>query len=291
MRYAFYPGCVSQGGCPELYQSMMAVAPILDLELEPLVGEACCGAGVLHEKNPELADTLNARTFAMAEKMGLTLMTICSTCQGVLSKVNHRLRSSPSYLARINRTLAEDGLEYKGATEVKHLLWVLAEDYGLDRLKSLIKRPLTGMRGAPFYGCYIVRPSYLLGFDQYPGRTDYLDDVIRALGAEPVEYTEGDKCCGFPILTMNRPNSLAMTANRVSLAQEANSDFMVTPCPLCHLNLDGQQPDAAAMKKTPLGLPILHLPQVLGLALGVDPKALGLDRHIISTKKVVQDLS
>ncbi len=288
MKYAFYTGCVAKGGAPELYQSMMQITTKLGLELEELVGASCTGAGVLHEKNPVLADTLNARTFAMAERMGLPIMTICSTCQGVMSKVNHRLRSSSEYLARINRYLADEGLEYKGATEVKHLLWILAEDIGLDKLKTLVTNPLTDLRGAPFYGCYIVRPSAVLGFNEHPGREQYLDDVISTLGAEPVEYDGKDKCCGFPILTMNRTNSLSMTAKHIAEAKnEGSADFMVTPCPLCHLNLDGQQPDAATLRKTPLGLPILHLPQALGLAMGIDPKALGLERHIVSTKDVV----
>ncbi len=288
MKYAFYTGCVAKGGAPELYNSTVQVASRLGIEFEELVGAACTGAGVLHEKNPVLADTLNARTFAMAERLGLPIMTICSTCQGVMTKVNYRLRSSSEYLAKINSYLADEGLEYKGTTEVKHLLWILAEDIGLEKLKTLVTNPLTDLKGAPFYGCYIVRPSAILGLDDHPGRTEYLDEVIKVMGAEPVDYDGKDKCCGFPILTMNRTNSLSMTAKHVGEAKnEGHADFMVTPCPLCHLNLDGQQPDAATLGKTPLGLPILHLPQALGLAMGIDPKALGLDHHIVSTREVV----
>ena len=283
MKYAFYPGCVSKGGCPELYQSMTLVAQKLDLELVELEEASCTGAGVLHERNPELADTLNARTFAMAERLGLPLITICSTCAGVMSKVNHRLHNNPAYLERINRHLADEGLKYNGTTEVKHLLWFLVEDFGLERLKALAVNPLTGLRAAPFYGCYIVRPSATLGFAEHPGRSGYLEEVIAALGAVPVEYDGSDKCCGLPILTMNRRNALKMTADHVGEAMEAQADCMVTPCPLCHLNLDGQQPDAAGIAHTTLGLPIVHLPQLLGLAMGMAPKSLGLNRHIVST--------
>jgi len=156
MKYAFYPGCVSRGGCPELYPSAVKVTGALGIELEEIKDAACTGAGVLPQN---ISDPINARTFAKAENMGLPIMTICSTCQGVMLQANHRLKGDPEYRAKINKEyLAEEGLEYKGTTEVKHLLWVLMEDYGVERLKSLIKRPLKGLRVSPFYGCFLRRP-------------------------------------------------------------------------------------------------------------------------------------
>jgi succinate dehydrogenase / fumarate reductase cytochrome b subunit len=286
MKYAYFPGCVSRGACRELGQSMRAIAPKLGLELVELEDAACTGAGVLSERDPELADTLNARTFALAERLGLPLLNICSTCQGVMSQVNHKLTSNPAYLARVNGTLAEQGLEYRGTLEVKNLLWALVEDIGLERLKSLVRKPLRNLRVAPFYGCYILRPSSVLGFGQYPDRPRYLEQVISALGAEPVDFDGKTKCCGFPILTMNRENSLSMAADHLLEAKDKGADCMVTPCPLCHLNLDANQPDAAGVKKTRIGLPVLHLPQLLGMAMGFSPKELGLSRHVVSTKSV-----
>ena len=99
MKYAFYPGCVSRGGCPELYPAAKLICERLGIELEEMPGASCTGAGVLQEKNRTLGDTLNARTFAMAENLGLPIMTICSTCQGVMSQANHRLKNDPEYLA------------------------------------------------------------------------------------------------------------------------------------------------------------------------------------------------
>jgi succinate dehydrogenase / fumarate reductase cytochrome b subunit len=284
MRYAYYPGCVSQGGAPELFKAMQLVSERLGFTLEHLKEAACTGAGVLQERDPELGDTLNARTFAMAEQRGLPLMTICSTCQGVMSQANHRLKNDDEYRTFINRYLAPEGLEYKGTTEVKHLMWVLVEDYGLDRLKEHVRRPLTGVSLAPFYGCYVVRPTEKLGYDKFPERDTYLEQIITTLGGTAVDYSGKTKCCGFPILTMNRENSLRMAGDHVLEAKETGADAMVTPCPLCHLNLDGQQPEAAAVKKTQLNLPVIHLPQMMGLALGIDPNTLGMSRHIVSTK-------
>ncbi len=285
MRYAYYPGCVSQGAAPELFQAMRLVAERLGFSLVHLKEAACTGAGVLQERDPELADTLNARTFAMAEKRGLPLMTICSTCQGVMSQANQRLKKDPDYRAFINRYLEPEGLAYSGATEVKHFMWVLVEDYGLDRLKEQVKRPLTGVALAPFYGCYVLRPSSALGFDEHPQRNTYLEQIITTLGGVPVDFRGKSKCCGFPILTMNRDNSLRMAGDHLLEAKGKGADAMVTPCPLCHLNLDTAQPDAARVHKTQINLPVVHLPQMIGLALGLEARALGLNRHIVSTRQ------
>lgn len=286
-KYAFFPGCVSRGACKELYQSMLQVSGKFALELVELKEAACTGAGVLTERDPELADTLNARTFAMAEKLQLPLLNICSTCQGVMSQANDRLLSDVSYLEKVNRTLAEEGLSYQGKTEIKNFLWVLVEDIGLGRIKEMVKKPLKGLRVAPFYGCYILRPSKVLGFSTHPDRGKYLELIIETLGAEAVDFSGKTRCCGFPILTMNRQNSLSMAGDHLLEAKGFGADCLVTPCPLCHLNLDAQQPDAAKVKRRDIGLPIIHLPQLLGLAMGIEPKKLGLGKHVVSTHSVL----
>jgi len=287
MKYAFFPGCVSRGGCPELYPAALGVCERLGIELEIMEGASCTGAGVLQEKNQRLGDTLNARTFAMAEALGLPIMTICSTCQGVMSQAHKRLGDDLAYRGEINQVLAEEGLEYKGEVVVKHLLWILVEDIGLETLKGFITTPLAGLRVAPFYGCYIIRPTGALGFDEHPEREDSLERVIEPLGADVVDFAGKTKCCGFPILTINERNSVDMVANHTIDAKGLGADAMVTPCPLCHLNLDGFQPKASAQRGIKIDLPILHLPQVLGLAMGMDPKSMGLSRHIVSTKKLL----
>ncbi|MFQ5879600.1 MAG: CoB--CoM heterodisulfide reductase iron-sulfur subunit B family protein [Dehalococcoidia bacterium] len=290
MRYAFWPGCVSRGACPELDQSIGKVADRLGLELIELKEASCTGAGVLSEQNPELADTLNARTFAMAEKLGLPLMNICSTCQGVMSRVNHKLANDSAYLAHINETLAEEGLHYSGGLEIKNFLWVLVEDVGLEKLRSMVTRPLAGLRVAPFYGCYILRPSQELGYGDRPERGQYLEQVIAALGAEPVDFRGKTRCCGFPIVTMNRRNSLSMAGDHLMEAKGNGADAMVTPCPLCHLNLDAQQPNASKIKGRAIELPILHLPQLVGLAMGVRSEEMRLNRHVVPTEKALMQV-
>ena len=290
MKLAYWPGCVSRGFTPELHGSMHLVAPKLDLELVELDRANCCGAGVIAEHNQEMADTLNARTFAMAQKVdgAAGMMNICSTCQGAQSECQERLDADSGYREHVNNRLSEEGLSYERGGEWwnKNLLWLLVEEIGLDKLREKVVRPLEGLRIAPFYGCYIVRPTSRLGYDRFPHRDQYLDQVIEALGGSSVEYAGRYRCCGFPVITMAKQTSLRQAGRHLADAIDADADCMVTPCPLCHLNLDLQQPDAAQYVERDLGLPVLHLPQLVGLALGLEPKELGMDKHVVGTRAV-----
>ena len=284
MKYAFFPGCVSQGGAPELHTATMLICQKLGIEIQEISGWTCCGAGVMQEKNQLFSDTLNARTFAKAEQAALPILTICSTCQGVMGQANLRMKRDPEYLAQINSYLAEEGLEYQGTAQPKHLLWILIEDYGLDNLLAQVTRPLSGLRVAPFYGCYIVRPTEALDIEEHPERQTSLETLIEKLGATLVDFAGKTRCCGFPILTINEKNSVAMVAKHTAEVKELGADAMVTPCPLCHLNLDGYQPKASKQLNRSIDLPILHLPQLIGLAMGFSHQELGLQKHIIDTK-------
>ena len=281
-KYAFFPGCVAKGGCPELYPAAVKVANKLGFDLVEMEDVGCTGAGVLSQ---EVSDPINARTLAKAEVLGLPIMTICSTCQGVIGKANLRLQKDPEYREKINRDyLAEEGLEYQGTTDVKHMLWILGEDYGLEKLKEKVVNPLTGVKIASFYGCYMRRPSDVLQLEQFPDRKKYLEATIEILGGEAVATKGKGQCCGFPILSANERNSLEMCGNHTIEAKKKGADVMVTPCPLCHLELDGMQPRAESHKKQKIQLPVLHLPQLVGLAIGFTPKDMKMERHIDSTK-------
>jgi succinate dehydrogenase / fumarate reductase cytochrome b subunit len=227
----------------------------------------------------------------MAQETGLAMMNICSTCQGAQSECQERLDADSAYRAHINEVLAAEGLEYQGGISNKNFLWLLVEDYGLDKLAALVKRPLTGLRIGPFYGCYVLRPTSRLGYDRYPDRDRYLEQLIGVLGGEAVDYDGARKCCGFPVITMNRETSLGQAGRHVGDAIDAGADALVTPCPLCHLNLDLQQPDAAKVVGRDLDLPVLHLPQLVGLALGFEPKELGMGKHVVRTAPVERKLA
>ncbi len=288
MAYAFFPGCVSKGGCPELYPAAKMVADKLNIELVELRDVGCTGAGVLSQ---EVSDPVNARTLAKVEKMGMTMMTICSTCQGVFTQANHRLQSDPEYRDRINQDyLASEGLRYDGTVDVKHFVWILDEEFGLENLKDLVVHPLEGLKVAPFYGCYLRRPPELMVPKGFEGRKTVLEKTIETLGGEVVNTSGKGKCCGFPILSSSEENSLAMCGDHTLEAKGKGANCMVTPCPLCHLELDGKQDDAAKHKKQDIDLPVLHLPQMVGLALGFTPKDMGLNKHLVSTDEIVNIL-
>jgi succinate dehydrogenase / fumarate reductase cytochrome b subunit len=288
MKVAYWPGCVSRGFTPELHGAMAKVAPLLDIELLELDRGNCCGAGVIAEHNQELADTLNARTFALAQQTDSALMmNICSTCQGSMSECQERLDANAEYRDHVNQTLSDDGLRYQRGITNKNFLWLLVEDIGLDALKQKVKRPLENLRVGPFYGCYIVRPADRLGIDAEHARDDYLHRLIDALGGTVIDYAGAYKCCGFPIITMNKEASLKQAGRHLGDAVDADADCLVTPCPLCHLNLDLQQPLAERVVGRDLGMPVLHLPQLVGLALGLDPKELGMSKHVVKPTSVI----
>lgn len=287
LRFALYPGCAAKGATPELYQSTMAIVGRLGIDVVELAAASCCGAGVVTEAEPEVALALNARTFAQAERLGLDVMTICGTCQGVMGAANKRLKTEPGLLDRINRLLEPEGIVYRGTVQVKHLLWIIVREIGVRKLGEQVRVPLRTLRIAPFYGCYILRPSWDLGFDD-PENPASLEQVIRALGGEAVAYAGRTKCCGFPIILEKEAVAMAMSGANMKEAKEQGADCMVTPCPLCHMSLDIYQDRAGQAVKTPLNLPILHLPQLLGLAMGIPGKELGLARHLISVDSIVR---
>ena len=287
LKFALYPGCAAQGATPELYQSTMAIIGRLGIEVVELKAAACCGAGVVSEAEPDVALAINARTFAQAEQLGLDVMTICGTCQGVMGSANKRLRENAALLARINGMISREGLRYEGRVQVKHLLWIVVRELGLSRLREQVKVPLTELRIAPFYGCYILRPSWDVGFDD-PENPTSLEKVIEALGGEPVAYAGRTKCCGFPIILEKESIAMAMNGNNLKEAKDRGAQAMVTPCPLCHMSMDIYQERAAKAVKAKLDLPVLHLPQLIGLAMGIPGKQLGFGRHIVSVDEIVR---
>ena len=288
MKVAFYPGCVSKGACPELYVSAKAIAEPLGLELNELDSAPCTGAGVLSEQNPQLADALNGLTLAMAESEGADLMTICSTCQGVLSNHNYHFKQDKERMDRANATIGDQGFRYSGTTKVKHLLWMLFEDIGIDRSQRRNQTKAHRAENRAVLRLLHFSPEESLGLRNVPSAKPIWSGSSPCVGAEPVEYRGSTKCCGFPMLTFNRDKALAMGGNHIIEAKDKGADLLVTPCPLCHLNLDGQQPDAARVLKKDIGVPIFHLPQLLGLAFGMDPAELRLDHHVVSTKGALE---
>jgi len=294
LKYAYFPGCVAQGACRELDQSTKALTTALGIELIELKKAACCGSGTFKEDSQLLEDTVNARNIALAEELHLPLLTHCSTCQGVIGHVDERLKSAqqndPKYIEQINGLLKKEGCSpYQGSSEVKHLLWALVGDYGLEALQQKVTRKLAGLKCAAFYGCYLLRAQDRIPFDD-PHQPESMENVFRAVGATPVYYQGRTQCCGWPLASYATTQSFQMAGSRLQDAIASGADCLVTPCPLCHLNLDSRQPEVEQVIGQKLGLPVLHLPQLVALALGISPQKLGLDRHIVSTQPILDKL-
>lgn len=282
MKYAFFPGCVLEGIASEAYSATFKVAKELGIEIHEIEGWTCCGATHVQDIDTTTGLTINARNISLAEKMGMPIMTVCNTCTLMLRSAKAELDNGEK--DRINALLKEGELKYQGTSEITHLLWILVRDYGLDKLKAKIKRPLTGMKIAPYYGCHILRPSAVMGFEDHYNPHS-LEDLIRILGAEPIEYDAKLKCCGFHAVFPAEQDALKLTGQNCKSAIEVNADAVVTPCPLCQMQLDAYQPGGRAKVGVKEEVTVLHLQQLVGLALGMSPKELGITKHVAINDK------
>ncbi|HVA36633.1 MAG TPA: CoB--CoM heterodisulfide reductase iron-sulfur subunit B family protein [Candidatus Dormibacteraeota bacterium] len=285
-KYGFFPGCVAKESCKELYNSTLILAEKLGIELVELKAASCCGASVLNDTHRDVARVLNARTYAQAEEMGLDdVVTICSTCTGHMRAANKEMLEDQHLMDGANAVLAKFGKKYNGTVRVRHLLWVLIDDIGLDKLAAMVVNPLRGLKVAPFYGCHIIRPEEVNGWES--ARNPHsLEDLIEAIGGEAVDYAGKTRCCGFHIQLEKDGVAANMVGQNMRMAKDEGAEAVLTPCPLCHLALDGYQQDAA-QRWGRTDLPIFHLPQLVALALGVPHEKLGIAKHLIDPTKVL----
>ena len=290
-KVAYYKGCLASLSAKELDTSTRALAPKVGLELEELETVTCCGAGDIHEADPDFYLHLNARILAYAEATGAeTLMTVCNVCTLNLRQANAMLSNDDELRGRVNENLQSVGIPpYSGKVDVRHLLWEIADGPGYELLKEAAHKGLKGLRVAPFYGCQILRPSKLLGFED-PDRPWSLERIIEACGGEAVDYPAKIKCCGFPIIQAREETALGELIQPIEQASEAGADAIVTPCPLCHLSLDAWQSKLKAATGKDFRMPILHLSQLVGVAAGLEESELKFKRHVVSVAPVVEKL-
>lgn len=287
-RFAYYPGCVAEFSSKELNATTKALAPLLDIELLPMPAATCCGAGDIAEAKPNLYLTLNVRILSQAEEMGVDILTICNVCTLNLRRANKMVKEDPRMLEAVNEELVKAGARpYQGTKEVTHLLWFLATEEGLSLLEARGPKGLNGLRVAPYYGCQLLRPSSVMGFED-PDRPQSLERLITALGGEVADYGSKTKCCGFPIILAREEVALRESHVALSEARDAGAQCMVTPCPLCHLAMDAYQRKTEKQMGEEYNLPVLHLPQLLGLALGIPTADMEFKRHMVPVDTVLE---
>ncbi len=290
-KVAYYKGCLASLSAKELDSSTKALAPKVGIELEELESVTCCGAGDIHEAEPDYYLHLNARILAYAAATGSdTLLTVCNVCTLNLRQANFQLIGDRELRARVNANLLSVGAPaYERDVDVRHFLWELSEGDGYERLQQAAHKGLKGLKIAPFYGCQILRPSRVLGFED-PDRPSSLERIIEACGGEAVDYPAKLKCCGFPIIQAREETALGELIQPIEQAMEAGADAMVTPCPLCHLSLDAWQSKLKKATGRDFAMPILHLSQLIGVAAGLSDSELKFKRHVVSVRPVLEKL-
>jgi succinate dehydrogenase / fumarate reductase cytochrome b subunit len=290
-RVAYYKGCLASLSAKELDSSTQALAPKVGLDLVELETVTCCGAGDIHEAEPDYYLHLNARILAYAEAAGCDeLLTVCNVCTLNLRQANWQLKNDDGLRERVSNNLERVGVPpYSGNVEVRHLLWEIAEGEGYELLKQSAHKGLKGLKIAPFYGCQILRPSKLLGFED-PDRPWSLERIIEACGGTAIDYPAKVKCCGFPIIQAREETALGELIQPIEQAKEAGADAIVTPCPLCHLSLDAWQSKLKEATGKDFAMPILHLSQLVGVAAGLEESELKFKRHVVSVTPVLEKL-
>jgi len=279
-KLAYYPGCPSEATALEQHMSTEAVFEKLGIELKEVEDWNCCGAA--EAEDPMLVYALNARNLAIAEKESLNIMTPCSICYYNLARTAKALKEDEKLNAEVKGI--DSSLSYNGTITAKHVLDVLVNDVGLDELKSKIVKKVN-LKVAPYYGCYIGRPP-VTAFDD-PDDPVLMDQLIELIGGENVPYsTMKTKCCGGPLMMTRADIAFEMARKVLETAKNAGADCIALACPLCGMMLDAKQPDIEEFFNITIGMPVLYFSQLLGLALGVEPKKLALNKNIVSTKEI-----
>jgi heterodisulfide reductase subunit B len=278
-KYAYFPGCSLEKMGRSYHVSALETTRALGVELQEIEDWNCCGATAYFHVDELLAHTLCARNIALAEQTKLDLVAPCSGCYKNMYFARAHLKREPDLAQHINVALAEDDLKFTGTSEVRHLLDVLVRDVGFDEVRARIQRPLSGLRVAPYYGCQILRPRKDHEDVEQPR---FFEDLMSAIGAEPVEYRLKLRCCGGALIITNREAALSMVRNLLENAVRSGAAIIATACPLCQVNLECYQKQVNSEFGTDLNVPVLYFTQLVGLALGIAPERLGIGSELVS---------
>lgn len=285
MKYSYFPGCSLKGTGRAYEESLIPVMKSLGAELEELDDWNCCGATAYMAVDEVKACVMASRNLAIAEKAGNPeVLAPCSACYLVLNKTKHYLHDSPPVAHVVNQALKTANLTYSGNTPVRHPLDIIVNDIGLETIKKKVKTPLKGLKVAPYYGCQMVRP-YATFDDQYNPTS--MDRLFQALGAEVVRFPLKTRCCGGSLTGTLPEPGLLCTYIILKEALKRGADVVATVCPLCQFNLDAYH-DQIAAKWEPARIPTVYFTQLMGLAFGMDPVQLGLQRGFVAMKPVGQ---
>lgn len=286
LKYLFFLGCVIPYRIASFEISSRIVLEKLGVELVEMPEFNCCGLPI-DSVNHDAMLTLAARNLCLAEQQGLDVLTLCPGCAGTLRKVNMTLQKDKKLKERINVYLKEDGLEFKGGKiNVKHLIQVLVEDVGLEKIKETIVKPLSDLKVTEHNGCHVLRPTKYIGFDD-PENPVLLKMLIEVTGAECLDYMYETDCCGAPIIGVNDKIPLYLAGDKLRNIKAVKAKALITICPFCHMMFDINQPRIEQLLSEKFQIPVLHYPQLLGLAMGLSAKDLAIDELRVNAANII----
>jgi len=289
MKYAFFLGCTIPARSRNYEMSARAVAGKLGLELVDLPEFSCCGFP-MKSSNLKAARLLAARNLALAEEQGLAIAALCSSCNSMLTEEAHEFEKDPEALEEVNSGLSRIGRKYEGTTKVKHFARVLLEDVGLDKIKETVTRDLGGMEIATHYGCHYLKPTEIYPEGENPDNPSSLDQLLQVVGAQPVYYGNESNCCGGPVLVSDENTALSMAKQKLDHIKASGARAMNLVCPFCSVMYDSNQKSIEAKFDVSYKIPVLYLTQILGLAMGLDRKSLGLNMNVVKTKQLTEEI-
>jgi len=282
MKYAYYPGCSADGSGIEYGMSMERTAKILGFQLQELEDWNCCGATSGHNTDKLLSLALPARNLAIAEKTGFNMIIApCAACYNRFRTAEHAVQHDPEMKKKIEQVL---DMELQGSTETLSILDVLVNKIGTEAITAKVKSPLTTMKAASYYGCLLVRPVEHTGFDD-PEDPQTMDKVMKALGADAVEWSHKTECCGAAMVTARPDVGMRMLYRVLKDAKESGAECLVTACPLCMLNLDMRQAAVEKQFGEKFNLPIYYVTELLAIASGDAPQTVGIEKHFVEAGK------
>jgi len=288
-KYLIFLGCAVPYRVSAFEISSRKVFQKLGIELVEMPEFNCCGLP-LDPVSHEMMLILAARNLALAEQQGLNIITLCPGCAGTLKKVGKTLKDDKGLREQINSHLKETGLEFKGTVVAKHFMQVLLEDVGLDKIKSAVVRPLTMLKVAEHVGCHLLRPKEYIGFDD-PEDPQTLKTLIEATGATCLDYIDETECCGAPSVGVSDKVALQLARDKLGHVKMVDAQALITICPFCHIMFDTNEVRIERMFNEAYGIPVLHYPQLLGLAMGMTPEELAFNELRVDTSKILKQVT
>jgi heterodisulfide reductase subunit B len=284
-KYLMFLGCAIPYRVAAFEISARKILGKLGVELVEMPEFNCCGLP-LDPVSHETMLILAARNLAMAEQKGLDIITLCPGCAGTLKKVNKMLKEDKALRQEINKHLKEAGLEFKGTVNAKHLMQALIEDVGLEKIKDAVVKPLTMIKVAEHNGCHILRPKAYIGFDD-PEDPKTLKTLIEASGATCLDYMDETECCGAPSVGVNDKIALQLARDKLNHVKMVDAEALITICPFCHIMYDTNELRIEKMFNEQYGIPVLHYPQLLGLAMGIPAEELAFNELRVDVSKIL----